>query len=109
MMNVNEEDWRTENCRPHSVVRRGHWIALGLGLAIGALLGYSAHAEGVQDASACAQQQKEKLCEELAETAFDRCWGKIRRFDGTEASAESRARFLWHCGYQAGVWTRMDQ
>ncbi len=63
---------------------------------------------GQASAQECVPKQPEQLCEQLAETAFERCYAKILRFEGTQATPESKARFMWHCGYQAGVWRRRD-
>jgi hypothetical protein len=81
---------------------------LGIPIAFWGVIVWGAVHAHAEDTGACVEQHKEKLCEEQAETAFNRCWAKIRRFEDTEASAESRARFLWRCGYQAGVWNRRD-
>jgi hypothetical protein len=61
-----------------------------------------------QAQDACAPKPKEQLCEQLAETAFERCYAKTLRFEGTQATPEAQARFMWHCGFQAGVWQRRD-
>ncbi len=63
---------------------------------------------GAASAQECVRKQQEPLCEQLAEVAFDRCYAKIKRFEGTQATAESQARFMWHCGFQAGIWQRRD-
>ncbi len=59
-------------------------------------------------AQECKPKPPEQFCEQLAETAFDRCYAKTLRFEGTQATPEAKARFIWHCGYQAGVWKRRD-
>ena len=80
------------------------YLAFAAGVVFGMAAGlYEAHAE-----PACTPQAKEVLCEQMAETAFDRCIAKMPRFDDTEATKESRLRFMWHCGYQAGIWKRRD-
>ena len=57
---------------------------------------------------ACGQPNKEALCEQMAEASFGRCWSKTLRFEGTEATPESKARFMFHCGLLAGIWQRRD-
>ncbi len=59
-------------------------------------------------AQECKPKPPEQFCEQLAETAFDRCYAKTLRFEGTQATPEAKARFIWHCGYQARVWKRRD-
>ncbi len=59
-------------------------------------------------AQECVPKPREQLCEQLAETAFARCYAKILRFEGTQATPEAQARFMWHCGFQAGIWQRRD-
>jgi hypothetical protein len=59
-------------------------------------------------AQECKPKPPEQFCEQLAETAFDRCYAKTLRFEGTQATPEAKARFIWHCGYQAGIWKRRD-
>ena len=63
---------------------------------------------GTANAQECTPKSKEQFCEQMAETAFDRCYAKTLRFEGTQATPEAKARFIWHCGYQAGVWKRRD-
>ena len=59
-------------------------------------------------AQECTPKAREQFCEQMAETAFDRCYAKTLRFEGTQATPEAKARFVWHCGFQAGVWNRRD-
>ena len=63
---------------------------------------------GTAGAQECLPKQQEQFCERLAETAFDRCYAKTLRFEGTKATPEAQARFMFHCGYQAGIWKRRD-
>ena len=63
---------------------------------------------GTASAQECTPKSQEQFCEQMAETAFDRCYAKTLRFEGTQATPEAKARFIWHCGYQAGVWKRRD-
>ena len=59
-------------------------------------------------AQECTPKVQEKFSEQTVETAFDRCYAKTLRFEGTQATPEAKARFIWRCGYQAGVWKRRD-
>jgi hypothetical protein len=35
---------------------------------------------------------------------FDKCVAKLKRFEGTEATEQSRARFFFGCAFRAGQW-----
>ena len=89
-----------------------NWIVVALGVIIGSLLAYPAHAETTVPGACVDQrsveQQKRDLCEAQADIAFGKCWAKIRRFEDTQSTPESAMRLLWRCGYQAGVWNRRD-
>ena len=101
-------DWETMDTNvevAHSCTRT--WFFwFGVGMVLGAALVLAVTPARAEPA--CTPQAKEALCEQMAETAFDRCVAKMPRFDDTEATKESRLRFMWHCGYQAGVWKRRD-
>jgi len=88
--------------------KRRSKIKLYLAFAAGVVFGMAAGLYGAHAEPACTPQAKEALCEQMAETSFDRCIAKMPRFEDTEATKESRLRFMWHCGYQAGVWKRRD-
>jgi len=38
-----------------------------------------------------------------SEGVFDDCVNKMKQLENTNATSESKARFFWNCGYQAGI------
>ena len=100
-----EEDWR--DCGHAGLIKKSHWIALVIGLGVGALLGYSAHAEETTKPGVCEatlMELKDK-CKPLDYGhSFQDCMAKQGRFNmATGASSDSRLYAIWDCGYNQGI------
>ena len=132
-----EDYYPAEDYQPKPLIRRSHWIALALGLSAGALLGYSAHAEGETPSfggssptpqnhpfaqEACQIKKPDCLPPPVRVTwcgkwfqAFDvsdehnkRCIAKLPRLFETNATDDAKRYMLCHCEFQGSIWDRRD-
>ncbi len=112
-----EDHYDMEDHQPVPLVRRSHWIALALGLTVGLLIGFSAHAQDACQVNLpkCAkplvhvtQCVKWFGTFNVSQKYEDYCIAKLPRLVETLATIGARNYLRCRCEYQGSIWDRRD-